>query len=163
PRKPMNAAQRAKRAGRTLLIALLVGALVIAAIVVAYVTGRNTSMPSAAPTSAPGRSNATPTSSAADDAAPTGCLGGRSRNHTTVLAAPRLSPQSTFGAVEVAAAFYRRTYRFPVPTSVEIKGIEPVFVPSRAAESEASLRSGYRQNPNPSTGTVADGTPFYLS
>jgi hypothetical protein len=159
----MSAAPRARRAGRNLLIALLVGAVIIAAIVVAYVAGRSTTTPSAPPTSASAPSSAVATSSATADAAPTGCLGGQPRNNATVLTAQRLASKSTFGAVEVATAFYRWTYRFPVPSSAEIEGVGSVFVPGQAAESEASLRTGYRQNPNPSTGTVPNGTPFYLS
>ena len=158
----MSAARRARRAGRNLLIALL-GAVIIAAIVVAYVAGRSTSTPSAGPTSAPAQSSAVATSSATADAAPTGCLGGQKRNDAMLLTAQRSAPTSTFGAVEVATAFYRWAYRFPVPTSDEIAGIGPVFVPGKAAESEASLRTGYSQNPNPSTGIVSNGKPFYLS
>lgn len=146
-----------------MLIALLVGAVVIAAIVIAYVAGRSTSTPRAALTSAPAQSSAAVSSSAAPDAAPTGCLGGQPRSDAMVLNAQSLAPKSTFGAVEVAAAFYRWTYRFPVPTSADIKGIGPAFVPAQAAASEASLRSGYAQNPNPSMGAVPDGMSFYLS
>lgn len=161
----MSAARRAARAGRNLLIALLVGAVIIAAIVIAYVAGRDTmpSQPSLLPGSPVIRSSGTAPSTSTIDAAPTGCLGGAARDDAMVLNAQRLAPKTTFGAVEVATAFYRWTYRFPVPSSADIKAIAPAFVPSQSATAEASLRTGYADNPNPSTGTIPDGTAFYIS
>lgn len=159
----MSAARRAKRAGRNLLIALLVGAVIIAAIVIAYIAGRSTSTPSAAPTSPPVQSSATSPSSASADAAPTGCLGGQQRDVTMLLTAQRDAPHTTFGAVEVAAAFFRWTYRYPVPSSGDIDRASALFVPSDSASAQASLRSDYSRNPNPSSGQVDDKTPFYLT
>jgi hypothetical protein len=80
-----------------------------------------------------------------------------------VLSAQAQAQHSTFGAVELATAFYRWTYRFPVPSSADIRAIAPVFVPTDSARAQASLRAGYTQNPNPSTGAIPNGTPFYLS
>lgn len=159
----MNAARRARRAGRNLLIALIVGAVIIAAIVIAYVAGRNTSTPSAAPTSAPVQSSASASSNSASDPAPTGCLGGQQRNVATLLAAQHEAPHTTFGAVEVATAFFRWTYRYPVPSASDISRASDIFVPDASASAQLSLRADYARNPNPSGGQVPDGTSFYLS
>lgn len=160
----MSPARRAARAGRNLLIALLVGAVLIVAIVAAYIVGRTSNAPEAAsagPSQTLGRPSQS--SSATTDAAPTGCLGGQGRDSTMLLAAQAGAQHSTYGAVEVATAFYRWTYRFPAPSEANVRAVAPVFLPGQAAKAEASLIAGYRRNPNPSIGVVRNGTPFYVS
>jgi hypothetical protein len=159
----MSAARRARRAGRNLLVALLVGAVIIAAIVVAYVAGRSATTPRAAPPPAPIQSSAVATSSATADAAPTGCLGGQQRDVAMLLTAQREASHTTFGAVEVAAAFFRWSYRYPVPSDSQISRAAALFVPGDSASAQSSLRADYLKNPNPSSGQVPDATPFYLS
>ena len=160
----MSAARRATRAGRNLLIALLVGAVIIVAIVAAYIAGRSSGAPSAEPTSVPiATATATTNASGTADAAPTGCLGGQARNNAMLLAAQKSAPHTTYGAVEVATAFYRWSYRFPVPTASDVQAARAVFVPRDSAESEASLLAGYRKNPNPAHGAVPDATPFFVT
>jgi hypothetical protein len=80
-----------------------------------------------------------------------------------LLAAQRSAPNTTYGAVEVAAAFYRWSYRFPAPSSADIHAVRAIFVPADAAKSAAALAADYERNSNPSAGVVKDGTPFYLS
>jgi hypothetical protein len=80
-----------------------------------------------------------------------------------LLTAQRAAPHTTFGAVEVATAFFRWSYRYPVPSSEEIKHAAAVLVPDRSEAAQAELRSDYARNPNPSGGQVSDKTPFYLS
>ena len=161
----MSAARRAARAGRNLLIALLVGAVIIVAIVVAYVAGRGTDTTTATPSSTALSVSASPTtgSSTDTDSAPTGCLGGAARTNAMLLTAQKSAPHTTYGAVEVATAFYRWSYRYPVPTPADIRAVGAVFVPKQASKSEASLQSDYARNPNPSGDVVKDGAPFYLS
>lgn len=160
----MSAARRAARAGRNLLIALLVGAVIIVSIVVAYIAGRSSGAPSAEPTSASAATDAaTASTSGTTDAAPTGCLGGQARSNAMLLEAQRAAPRTTYGAVEVATAFYRWSYRFPVPTASDVKAVGAIFVPRDEAKSEASLLDGYRKHPNPASGAVPDATPFFVT
>ena len=125
----MSAARRAARAGRNLLIALLIGAVIVVAIVIAYVTGRNSGTTPAGPTSAPVATVTATASGGTDtDAAPTGCLGGEARTNAMLLSAQKAAQHSTYGAVEVATAFYRWSYRYPVPSTADIKAVELIFV-----------------------------------
>jgi hypothetical protein len=161
----MSAARRARRAGRNLLIALLVGALVIAAIVVAYVSGRSASTPSTGPTPAPApaQSSAAAMSSASADAAPTGCLGGQERNVTMLLTAQRKAPHSSFGAVEVAAAFLRWAYRYPYPSTKEADEVSDRLVSSEASEGFRDVAGSYRSTDDITGGQLPEKTAFYLS
>ena len=94
---------------------------------IAYSTTRPTSEPNAEPTAAPTSTSiptpTTPTTDGnagtGDDVAPTGCLGGPDRNVDMVLTAQAEAKHTTFGAVEVATAFYRWLWQYPTPPSSE--------------------------------------------
>jgi hypothetical protein len=161
----MNAARRAARAGRNLLIALLIGAVIIAAIVIAYVAGRNSGTPVAGPTST-SVTTATATASnspAAADAAPTGCLGGEARNIDMLLTAQRSAPHSAYGAVELATAFFRWAYRYPYPSSAEAREVRQQVIASAASSAFKDIEGSYASAGDITGGQVAGGTPFFLS
>lgn len=159
----MNAARRAARAGRNLLLAVLVGGLIVVAIVVAYVAGGNASGPSPGSSGANGSTPVPTGRETAADVAPTGCFGGSSLDSAMLLRAQAEAPRTTFGAVEVAAAFFRWGYRYPPPSNSEISRVAALFPESGRADAQRSLRASYRQNPNPASGVVTDGMAFQLS
>lgn len=116
---------------------------------------------SPSPTSTPGGS-----SGAGDDedaSPPTGCLGGPQRNAAMVLAAQKSAGHSSYGAVEVATAFYRFIWQSPVPSGSDVQTVEGSIFSSSAPTSFSDLAATYEQYPNLSQGDVADGTPFHLS
>lgn len=159
----MSPARRAARAGRNLLIALLVGAIVIVAIVVAYVASRPTSTPSVLPGTPTTTTRSAGSSSDIADAAPTGCLGGPSRTNEMLLTAQRLASHTTYGAVEVAAAFFRWAYRYPFPKSSESDQISKQFVAPRASSEVKDISGSFARAGDISGGEVPEGAPFYLS
>ena len=113
------------------------------------------------PTSTPGGS-----SGAGDDedaSPPTGCLGGPQRNAAMVLAAQKSAGHSSYGAVEVATAFYRFIWQSPVPTSSDVSTVEKNVFAKNARKSFADLEGTYKQYPNLSNGDIPDGTKFNLS
>jgi hypothetical protein len=128
--------------------------------------------PTAAPTSSAPAASVTPSptltgsSGAGDDedaAPPTGCLGGQDRNAAMVLAAQEAASHSSYGAVEVATAFYRFIWQSPVPSGSDVQTVEGSIFSSSAPTSFSDLAATYEQYPNLSQGDVADGTPFHLS
>lgn len=160
----MSPARRVARAGRNLFIALLVGAVLIVAIVVAFVAGRSTSTPSAAPTSeTPTHLSRGAPTTGSSDAAPTGCLGGPGRDVSMLLNAQAAAPHSSFGAVEVAAAFLRWAYRYPYPTDAQADQVASRLVSSRASSSFRDIAASFRSAKDITGGQVARGTSFYLS
>lgn len=159
----MSPARRAARAGRNLLIALLVGAVVIVAIVVAYVASRPTSTPSVLPGTPTSIAAPSGSSSMASGAAPTGCLAGAARDSGMLLTAQKSAPRTTYGAVEVASAFFRWSFRSPHPTAEEVTSAAAIFDPGTAEQAQAMLIDDYKRNPNPAVGEVSSGTPFNLS
>jgi hypothetical protein len=80
-----------------------------------------------------------------------------------LLAAQKMAPHSTNGAVEVAAAFVRWTFRHPTATVEEADQVAPEIIASDASASFKDLGTAVAQNQNPSGGAVADGTDFYIS
>lgn len=80
-----------------------------------------------------------------------------------LLDAQATATHTSFGAVEVAAAFFRWTYQFPHPTSAEIQAAREVFAPSGAAAAERNLKAEYERNPNPSNGAVPRDNVFHLT
>jgi hypothetical protein len=80
-----------------------------------------------------------------------------------LLAALKSAPHTTYGAVEAATAFYRWSYRFPVPSAADVTAVRAAFVPQDSAKSAASLLAGYQRNPNPASGVVPDATPFFVT
>jgi len=116
---------------------------------------------SPSPTSTPGGS-----SGAGDDedaSPPTGCLGGPQRNAAMVLAAQKSAGHSSYGAVEVATAFYRFIWQSPVPSSSDVSTVEKRVISPDAPSSYSDLGAIYKQYPNISNGEIPDGTKFNLS
>lgn len=159
----MNAARRAARAGRNLLIALVVGAVIIVVIVVAYMAGRTTSEPAANPEAPTTASQATESPDEPSGAAPTGCVGGSSLDSAMVLSAQQSAPRTSFGAVEVAAAFFRWTYQSPHPTRTDVRAASAIFLPDSAVSAQRDLMSEYERHPDPSNGVVENGRNFHLT
>lgn len=160
----MNAAQRGARAGRNLLVALLIGAVIIVAIVIAYVVGRSGGSPVAVPTSTTETTvTATETSTAETDAAPTGCLGGSTHDVDMLLTVQKSAPHSAFGAVEMAASFFRWAYRYPYPSSAESRQVSQRVVAASAATSFKDIAGSYASAGDITNGEVPKGDPFYIS
>lgn len=106
----------------------------------------------------------TPTASTATPAAaPSGCLGGSARDAAMLTSAQQEASHTTTGAVEVAAAFVRWTFRHPTPTADEANQASASIIASTASDSFKNLAASAAANPNPSGGAVADGTDFYVS
>jgi hypothetical protein len=98
-----------------------------------------------------------------DATPPTGCLGGQDRNAAMLLAAQKAAEHTSYGAVEVATAFYRFIWQSPIPSSSDVTTVEGSIFASSAPKSFSNLAGTYKQFPNLSQGDVADGTPFHLS
>jgi len=153
---------------------LVIGAAAAVVIVgggVVFATTRG-GEPTAAPTSSAPAPSVTPSPTSAgstgagddeDAAPPTGCLGGQDRNAAMVLAAQKAAGHNSYGAVEVATAYYRFIWQSPVPASSDVQTVESDVISSGAAAEYRDLAGTYKQYPNVSNGDVADGTPFHLS
>jgi hypothetical protein len=96
-------------------------------------------------------------------AAPTGCLGGPNRDATMLLAAQKAAPHTTTGAVEVAAALVRWTFRYPAFSQSEANQVSAAVISKSATPEFRDLAGGAKSTPNNSGGVVPNGTPFYLS
>ena len=148
-----------------LLAALLTGVAVLA-LAAFFLFPRPGAAPAQSPAAASG--GATPSETeiynGSYDPAPTGCLGGQARDTAMVLAAQKKAGHSSFGAVEVAAAFYRWGYRYPYPSAGEVRALRPLFASEKANELQRQFISGYqRAYVPPPGGDVATGTPYYLT
>ena len=97
------------------------------------------------------------------DAAPTGCLGGPTRDADMLLAAQKAAPHTTNGATEVAAALVRWTFRYPTFTQGEAEVVSDNIISKSATPEFKDLAGSIQKHPNNSGGVVADGVPFYLS
>lgn len=152
----------------TLLIALAIAAVIVVVAVAAYLLGsanRNIANPPPTAT-APilGASpSGTPSTSVATDSAPTGCLGGPSRSDSMVLAAQKQAPHTSFGAVEVATAFFRWAYRYPYPSAASSDRVSAALIAPNASSSLKDIAAGYASAGDITHGEVPEGTPFYLS
>jgi len=138
----------------------LAGAAVIAAVVVVLVIAlrpASTTQVDAAPVPTP-----TPTTVVTDQE-PTGCLGGPARDAAMLLAAQAAAPHTTNGAVELAAAMVRFTFRDPAVTAAEAAQVEPILFASSATPQFRDLTGALPEGQNNSSGVVPNGTPFYLS
>jgi hypothetical protein len=78
-----------------------------------------------------------------------------------VLAAEKLAPQTTNGAVEVAAAFVRWLNQYPYPSSSTYAAIEKNGLAKSAPTQD--LAAFFGGDPNLSGGLVPDATTYYLS
>jgi len=108
-------------------------------------------------------SSGTASASASADASPTGCLGGSNRDNAMLLAAQKAAPHTTNGAVEVAAAFVRWTFRHPTATVDDANQVAGEIIASDASAQFKDLGTAVSRNQNPSGGAVADGTDFYVT
>jgi len=139
---------------------LIVGATVIVVAVIVVLIVTNGSAKTTRPTNSP---KPTTTTSQSADAAPSGCLGGTSRNAAMVIAAQKAAPHTTNGAVEVATALVRWTFRSPIFNAQEANEVRDKIIASSATPEFKDLAGGAASNPNNSGGVVPDGTNFYLS
>ncbi|MBX3196182.1 MAG: hypothetical protein KF727_13915 [Microbacteriaceae bacterium] len=114
-----------------------------------------TNKPVAEPTPEPTTSAATPV-----DVAPTGCLGGESRDAEMLLAADGAAPHTTNGAVEFATAYVRWMHQFPNPSADDAAKAKAVFA---ASNDDFDLVGYLDGKPNLSGGVVEDGRTFYSS
>ena len=140
---------------------------------IAYSATRPTSEPNAGPTESP-TSIGTPTPTApatdgnagiGDDVAPTGCLGGLDRTVDMVLTAQAEAKHTTFGAVEVATAFYRWGWQYPYPTAADADAVGAGIMASTANDSFRDLAAAYTASADTdmTSGQVPANTPFHLS
>lgn len=135
------------------------GAAIAIAIVIAIImtghgpTGPPATSPSNAPTHAPAGSG--------NDADPTGCLGGATRDSEMVLAAGASAPHTSNGAIEVATAFVRWLNQYPYPPAADITVIQKDALSTKAPTK--NIVAFFDTKPNLSGGLVADGTPYSLS
>ena len=141
--------------------------------VVLYSQAMPTNPPAPPPAPAPA-SSVTPApqasaaaSGAGDDdpgVAPTGCLGGLDRNAAMVLTAQKQAPHTTYGAVEVAAAFHRWLWQYPDPGVDDITAVSTNVISTDASPAWKDIASEYAAAGNdPTHGVVSAGTPFHIS
>jgi hypothetical protein len=142
-------------------IPVIIGAIVlVVAVVIVLVITTASGNKKTDPTSSPTPSAITSQSA---DTAPTGCLGGRNRDAAMLLAAQKAAPHTTNGAIEVATALVRWTFRSPIFDAQEAIEVSNKVIASTATPEFKDLAGGAAANPNNSGGVVPDGTPFYLS
>jgi hypothetical protein len=135
-------------------------AIVIVGLIVAFVAinlNQHPAHPEASNTPTPTRTQPPA------EAAPSGCLGGPDRDAAMLLAAQKAAPHTTTGAIEVAAAMVRWSFRYPSPSTAEDNQISAAIISDSATAAFRDLAGASQKNPNLSGGAVADGTPFYLS
>jgi hypothetical protein len=134
--------------------------IIVVAIIVALVTinlNQHLARPEASNTPTPTRTQP------AAEATPTGCLSGPDRDAAMLLATQKDAPHTTTGAIEVAAAMVRWSFRYPSPSIAEDNEISAAIISKSATPAFRDLARASQSNPNLSGGAVADGTPFYLS
>lgn len=139
---------------------LVAAAIVVVAAVIVVLILTNGSNKTNGPTSSP---MPTVKASQSADAAPTGCLGGRGRDAAMLLAAQKAAPHTTNGAVELATAMVRWSFRYPGTSVGDAQTVSDAIISSTASAKFKDLAGTAAQNPNTSGGAVPDGTPFYLS
>jgi hypothetical protein len=148
---------------RTTWIWILAGLVVVAGIAVFATLIITNGKSDAEPTHNPG-SSSEPTQSATPgdaDTTPTGCLGGIGRDAAMVLEAQDLAPQTSTGAVEVAAAFVRWLNQYPYPTAEDARLIQTHALAKEAPTQD--IAGFFEGGPNLSGGLVPDHTDYYLS
>lgn len=101
------------------------------------------------------------TPNAVADREPTGCLGGTERTAAIILAAQRLAPRSSNGAVEVAAAFTRWIQRFPYPSATDAAVVSSDVLASKSFTRDLPMYLSAA--PDLSGGIVPQDTNFYMS
>ena len=109
-----------------ILVAVIVVAAIIALLAVHFASGK------ASPTAHPTVSHTKSSSAPIADVAPTGCLGGSSRDASMVLKAQAEAPHTSNGAVDVAAAFTRWIQRYPYPSASDAATIQKSVLASKS-------------------------------
>ena len=127
-----------------------------AAVIVVAIGGGlayNITRPAPATVAAPPSSTPTATGTApsgdtnlGDDVAPTGCLGGLDRTADMVLTAQAEAKHTTFGAVEVATAFYRWFWQYPSPQNSESDLIGSEVIAATAPDSWKNVTGQYESS-----------------
>ncbi|TFD84038.1 hypothetical protein E3T61_19920 [Cryobacterium lactosi] len=158
--------------GRSRWPLVIGGSLLVLAIGggIAY-TATQPTEPATAPASSTPTAAPTPTGSVSgngdneDDV--TGCLGGQDRNANMVLTAQADAKHTTYGAVEVATAFYRWLWQTPNPAAntAEASAVSEAVMASTANDAFRDLTAGYQAmaGTDITAGQVPIGTPFHLS
>lgn len=135
---------------------VITGVVVVAIIAVLAVhfasDGRS---PSARPT------DSHTTSTPVADTAPTGCLGGDSRDTSMVLRAQSTAPHTSNGAVEVASAFTRWIQRYPYPSAIDAATIQKKVLARKSFTDD--LVNYLASKPDLSGGIVPAGQTYYMS
>jgi hypothetical protein len=82
-----------------------------------------------------------------------------------VLGAQAAAKHTTYGAVEVATAFYRWLWQYPYPTAAEADAVSVGIMASTANDSFQDLAAAYATfaDADMTSGQVPDNTPFHLS
>lgn len=153
---------------------LVIAAIVVVAIVGGGIAWALTRAPSdtskAAPSASPPASLVPTTgggSGAGDDedaAPPSGCLGGQERDAAMVLSAQKAAGHSTYGAVELATAFYRWFWEYPYPSDSEAAEVGSAIVSKSAPSSFRDLvKAIHNAGDDPTNGVVSPGVDFHLS
>jgi hypothetical protein len=137
------------------MVVIIVVIAIVVLVAVHFASGGTS--PSARPTDSHTASTSTPIA----DAAPTGCLGGSTRDANMVLSAEKLAPHTTNGAVDVATAFVRWLNQYPYPTANTYSTIEKDGLAKSAPTQD--LTSFFASDPNLSGGFVPDNTAYYAS
>lgn len=133
----------------------IVVGVVLAALIAYALYAVATNKPAAEPTPEP-----TTTDSLPIDVAPTGCLGGDTRDAAMLLAAEAAAPHTTNGAVEFATAYVRWMHQFPNPSAEDATKAKAVFA---TTNDDFDLVAYLNTKPNLSGGVVEDGRTFYSS
>lgn len=151
----------------------VIGALVLAVLIAAAIvwgTSRGaggkpiaSGTPTATSTPTPSSTTDSGASDGGDGAAPTGCLGGPNYDAASVLTAQKDAPNSDFGAVEVAAAFYRFSFQYPYPSVGEQQTVAGKLRASGAPASYWKPYTAAQAGNNPTQGVLPAGTSFTMS
>ena len=75
----------------------------------------------------------------------------------------RAAHHTTYGAVEVATAFYRWLWQSPYPSQADAKAVSAAIMSASAPPAFANVAAQYASVKNPTGGIVPDGTPFHVS
>jgi hypothetical protein len=138
---------------------IVIAGVAVAAIVVVLAVhfASGIASPSASPTASHPMSTSTPV----PDNAPTGCLGGASRDASMVLRAQSEAPHTSNGAVEVASAFTRWIQRYPYPSASDAATIQKKVLASKSFTDD--LVNYIAGKPDLSGGIVPAGQTYYMS
>jgi hypothetical protein len=157
------------KAGRSRWPLAIGAAVVVVAVAggIVYTTVQPGSEPAAVETATPTPTPTGGASGAGDNEEalpPTGCLGGQDRNANMVLAAQEQAGQNSYGAVEVAASFYRFLWQYPYPSVEESEAVSQAVIAGTASDAWKGIAQSYEAaGDDPTQGVVPAGTPFHAS